>query len=82
MDRMRELSEADARGSIAKIYEEIREYYAAPYVSSLFRHLATYPGLLEWIWKITLPAFETGLLQNTGWKHVDVFWFKITHAFI
>jgi hypothetical protein len=72
MDRMRELSEADARGSIAKIYEEIREYYAAPYVSSLFRHLATYPGLLEWIWKITLPAFETGLMQNTGWKHVDV----------
>ena len=72
MDRMRELSEADARGSVAKIYEEIRKYYAAPYVSSLFRHLATYPGLLEWIWNITLPAFETGLMQNTGWKHVDV----------
>ena len=72
MERMRELSEDDATGSIAEIYEEIKEYYAAPYVSSLFRHLATYPGLLEWIWKITLPAFRTGLIQNIGWKRVDI----------
>jgi hypothetical protein len=72
MERMRELSEDDATGSIAEIYEEIKEYYAAPYVSSLFRHLATYPGLLEWIWKITLPAFQTGLIQNIGWKRVDI----------
>ena len=72
MARMRELSEDDATGSIAEIYEEIKEYYAAPYVSSLFRHLATYPGLLEWIWKITLPAFQTGLIQNIGWKRVDI----------
>ena len=72
MERMRELSEDDATGSIAEIYEEIKKYYAAPYVSSLFRHLATYPGLLEWIWKITLPAFQTGLIQNIGWKRVDI----------
>ena len=72
MERMRELSEDDATGSIAEIYEEIKEYYAAPYVSSLFRHLATYPGLLEWIWKITLPVFQTGLIQNIGWKRVDI----------
>ena len=72
MERMRELSEDDATGSVAEIYQEIKEYYAAPYVSSLFRHLATYPGLLEWIWKITLPAFQTGLIQNVGWKRVDI----------
>ncbi len=72
MERMRELSEDDATGSVAEIYQEIKEYYAAPYVSSLFRHLATYPGLLEWIWKITLPAFQTGLIQNIGWRRVDI----------
>ena len=72
MARMRELMEADAVGEIAIIYEEIRQYYAAPYVSSLFRHLATYPGLLEWIWRITRPVFESGLIQNTGWARVDV----------
>jgi len=72
MERMRELSEDDATGSIAEIYKEIKEYYAAPYVSSLFRHLATYPGLLDWIWKITLPAFQTGLIQNIGWNQVDI----------
>ena len=72
MERMRELSENDATGSVAEIYQEIKEYYAAPYVSSLFRHLATYPGLLEWIWRITLPAFQTGLIQNIGWRRVDI----------
>jgi hypothetical protein len=72
MARMRELMEVDAVGEIAVIYEEIRKYYAAPYVSSLFRHLATYPGLLEWVWRITRPVFESGLIQNTGWSRVDV----------
>lgn len=67
-----EITEAEAEGRVAEIFEEIRQVYAAPYVSSLFRHLATYPGLLEWIWEITRPAFLAGAVQHTGWRHVDV----------
>ena len=72
MSALREITESEASGAIASIYDEIREAYAAPYVSSLFRHLATYPGLLEWIWEVTRPAFRSGMMQYTGWVHVDV----------
>ena len=65
-------SESDAGGAVADIYDEIRQAYAAPYVSSLFRHLATYPGLLEWIWEVMRPGFTSGSVQHTGWNHVDV----------
>lgn len=72
MAMLREITEGEATGEIARIYDEIREAYAAPYVSSLFRHLATYPGLLEWAWDFTRPAFRSGMIQHTGWTHVDV----------
>jgi hypothetical protein len=67
-----EVSESEASGVVADIYDEIRQAYAAPYVSSLFRHLATYPGLLEWIWGIMHPGFASGAVQHTGWNHVDI----------
>ena len=72
MAALREITETEASGEIARIYDEIREAYAAPYVSSLFRHLATYPGLLEWGWAVTRPAFKSGAMQYTGWDQVDV----------
>ncbi|MBH67049.1 MAG: hypothetical protein CMM58_01730 [Rhodospirillaceae bacterium] len=69
---MREILETEATGSIAEVYREIGEFYAAPYVSSLFRHLATYPRLLEWTWKILRPALAQGFLQHIAWSKVDV----------
>ena len=72
MAEFREIMETDAESTIADIFAEIRLFYAAPYVSSLFRHLATYPGLLEWIWNITRPAFSSGNLQHKAWDLADV----------
>ncbi len=72
MATLREISEQDATGNVRAIYDEVRRAYAAPYVSSLLRHLATYPGLLEWIWETLRPAFATGALQHAGWSRVDV----------
>ncbi|GIR54358.1 MAG: hypothetical protein CM15mP62_18290 [Rhodospirillaceae bacterium] len=51
MSRMREILEGDAVGSVAMIYNEIRDCYRAPYVSSLFRHLQLI-RLTEWMWKL------------------------------
>ena len=48
MTALREVAEAETTGDIALVYGEIRRTYAVPYVSSLFRHVATYPGLLPW----------------------------------
>ncbi|MDP6343238.1 MAG: hypothetical protein QF578_16965 [Alphaproteobacteria bacterium] len=63
-----ELAEADAAGDIAVIYAEIRLFYAAPYVSSLQRHFATHPGLLEWAWGLLRPGFASGLIPETAWR--------------
>lgn len=63
-----ELAEADATGEIAEIFAEIRHFYATPYVSSIHRHLATRPGVLEWAWELVAPAFRSGVAQETGWR--------------
>lgn len=72
MTVLSEITEAEATGEIAEIYGEVRRAYAAPYVSSLLRHLATRPGLLEWIWQVVRPALASGALQHAGWSRVDV----------
>jgi hypothetical protein len=63
-----ELSEQDASGDIAKIYDEIKTLCGVPYVSSLQRHLATRPGWLEWCWETVRPVFVSGLAQERAWQ--------------
>ena len=63
-----ELAEDDARGATAEIFAEIRELYATPYVSSIHRHMATRPGVLEWSWDATAPLFRSGVAQETAWR--------------
>ena len=72
MTALQEITEAEATGDIAAVYDEIRRTYAVPYVSSLFRHLATYPGLLPWLWRILRPALLSGAVQRLAWRRVDV----------
>ena len=72
MTSFQEITEAEATGDIAVVYDEIRRTYAVPYVSSLFRHLATYPGLLPWTWRILRPALLSGAVQHLAWQRVDV----------
>lgn len=68
MSAFTELPEAEATGEIAAIYAEIRHFYGVPYVSSLQRHLATIPGVLEWGWAAVRPAFASGALPETAWE--------------
>ncbi len=65
---MLELPERDATGAIAGIYDEIRRFWAVPYVSSMQRHLATRPGWLEWVWAALRPAFASGHAQTVAWR--------------
>lgn len=66
MTAFAELPEEEATGDIARIYGEIRDTYGAPYVSSLQRHFATYPRVLEWAWGIVAPGFHNGLIPQTA----------------
>ena len=72
MASFREVSEAEAAGETAAIYGEIRRTCAVPYVSSLFRHLAAYPGLLPWAWRALRPALLSGAAQQLAWQRVDI----------
>lgn len=66
-----ELSERDAVGEIALIYDEIRRLCAVPYVSSMQRHLATRPGWLEWVWAALRPVFASGRAQTAAWRAAE-----------
>lgn len=68
---MDELAERDATGDVAVIYDEIRRFWAVPYVSSMQRHLATRPGWLEWVWAALRPAFASGLAQTAAWRAAE-----------
>ena len=63
-----ELNEADATGDVARIYADVRRQCAVPYVSALYRHLATRPGVLPWAWTAVSPALENGTAQEAGWR--------------
>ncbi|MGI9422742.1 MAG: hypothetical protein ACR2PA_06085, partial [Hyphomicrobiaceae bacterium] len=66
-----ELGEDQATGEIAEIYNEVKQLWAVPYVSSIHRFLATQPGLLEWAWEAVAPVFRNGVAQEAGWRAAD-----------
>lgn len=66
-----ELSEADATGRIAEIYDEIRVCSGVPYVSTLQRFLATLPGVLEVGWAAVRPAMISGAAPEAAWRAAD-----------
>jgi hypothetical protein len=63
-----ELSERDATGRVKAIYEEMRHLGGVPMVALIFRHLATLPGALEWLWGAIGPAWRGGTLQEAAWR--------------
>jgi hypothetical protein len=55
-----------AAGSVAKNYDEIRYRSGAAVPALLFRHLASRPPLLEWLWASVGPRFIDGSVQATA----------------
>ncbi len=63
-----ELAERDAAGEKAAIYAEMKRLGGVPMVALIFRHLATIPGALEWLWAAIGPAWRAGFLQEAAWR--------------
>jgi hypothetical protein len=63
-----EIPEANASGAIREIYSELRRLGAVPMAALIFRHLATMPGSLEWVWAAIGPEFRSGRLQEEAWR--------------
>lgn len=54
------ITEAEATGEIAALYEEIRHSLGVPAVNLVWRHLATFPGALAWAWAAVRPVYVDG----------------------
>ena len=63
-----ELREVDATGDIGRIYADVRRLGGVPMVALIFRHLATLPGALEWMWAALGPAWRNGHVQEAAWR--------------
>lgn len=59
-----ELREADAPPEIVAIYAALRQASAVPLVNLIYRHLATLPGVLPWVWQAIRPPLEDGRLAG------------------
>ena len=63
-----------ARGETARIYDEIRRLTGGPLVAFVYRHLATFPGALEALWRSVAPLLERGELQTRAWESAARAW--------
>ncbi|MEL0112843.1 MAG: hypothetical protein VW835_14025 [Rickettsiales bacterium] len=55
-----EISAAEANGETRTIYREIEAALGVRLVNLVYRHLATFPGALEWAWGTVGEAFGRG----------------------
>ena len=54
------IAESEATGSIAEIFADIRSVYRVGVVNLIWRHLATIPGGLPWVWTTARPLYADG----------------------
>jgi hypothetical protein len=60
------ISESEATGLIAEIYADIRRVYRLGVVNLIWRHLATIPGGLPWVWSTIRPLYVNGSVSREG----------------
>ena len=63
-DPVAAISEADATGEIAEIFADIRQVYRVGVVNLIWRHLATFPGALRWVWDSVKPLYVDGTIER------------------
>jgi hypothetical protein len=54
------IREADATGAVAAIFADIRAVFGVGVVNLIWRHLAVFPGGLEWAWGSLRPLYAQG----------------------
>jgi hypothetical protein len=58
------VTEAGATGEIADIFADIRHVYQVGVVNLIWRHLATFPGALPWVWQSVKPVYVDGTINR------------------
>ncbi len=60
------ITEGDATGEIAAIYQDIRATTGVPVVNLIWRHLATMPGALPWTWGALRPLYAANTVASAA----------------
>jgi len=55
-----EISEAAADLRTRALYDDIKRVTGVPVVNLVYRHLATLPGALPWVWRVLRDGYATG----------------------
>ncbi len=58
------VTEAGATGEIADIFADIRHVYQVGVVNLIWRHLATFPGALPWVWESVRSVYADGTIER------------------
>ena len=58
------VTEQNAEGQVAEIYQDIRATLGVPVVNLIWRHLATFPGALEWSWTSVKSLYEENIIHT------------------
>ena len=70
MSKFPELPFADADPATLRVYRNLMTAAGSGSPALIFRHMATYPGLLDWLWAAVGPDVETGWPGAAVWKIV------------
>jgi hypothetical protein len=65
-DGLPEIPEHQVSGALRDIYEDIRLVLGVPMVNLIFRHIATFPVCLEWVWGTLRPSYASGEMSRLG----------------
>ena len=65
-DGLPEIPEHQVSGALRDIYEDIKLVLGVPMVNLIFRHIATLPGCLEWVWGTLRPSYASGEISRLG----------------
>ncbi len=67
------IREEDATGDVAAIFGDLRATLGIPLVNLIWRHLATIPGGLAWVWTLVKPLSGTAsaLIATRGRSSQD-----------
>ncbi len=63
-DPVTAIAEASATGSVATLFEDIRQTLGVPVVNLIWRHLATIPDGLEFAWTSLKPVYVSGQVAS------------------
>ena len=60
------IAEREALGETAALFADIRRALGVPVINLVWRHLATFPGGLDWAWRAVRPFYVSGAAAREG----------------